>query len=335
MNFDQKILIVRFSSIGDIVQSTSPLRTIRDNYPDAQITFLTLDDYAPILEYHSDIDFLLSISRKKTLKETWDLCEYIRDKEYKIIFDLHNSLRSNILLSMSKSENYKLKKPRLNRSLLFYFHYNRFESSFSSLKMFHKYLGLIWKEGDSIPPARLFVSLHEKNVAKSFLMSKGVLNKFIAIVPGAAWKQKQWSVEKYIKTMNRLQIPSVILGSKKDIICEKIAKGVEKSINLSGQTDLRLALSLLSNSEYVIGSDTGLLHAAEALGKRVLMILGPTSKQTGAGVNLNNSIEIQKDIWCRPCSQNGSFPCYRKKQLCMDLIQPADVLDSLSKARML
>ena len=57
MNFDQKILIVRFSSIGDIVQSTSPLKTIRNLFPDSQITFLTLNEYAPLLEMHPDIDF--------------------------------------------------------------------------------------------------------------------------------------------------------------------------------------------------------------------------------------------------------------------------------------
>ena len=121
MKFDQKVLVVRFSSIGDIVQSTSPLKTIRNAYPDAQITFLTLDDYAPILELHPDIDFLLSINRKKTLKEIWDLCEYIEEKEYNFIFDLHNSIRSNVLLSRSKGINHKLKKPRINRLLSFFF----------------------------------------------------------------------------------------------------------------------------------------------------------------------------------------------------------------------
>ena len=66
MNYDQKILIIRFSSIGDIVLSTSALRTIKLSYPDAQITFLTLDEYTPLLEYHPDIDLLLSISRRST-----------------------------------------------------------------------------------------------------------------------------------------------------------------------------------------------------------------------------------------------------------------------------
>ena len=68
MEFDQKILVIRFSSIGDIVLATSALRTIRSSYPKAQITFLTLDEYAPLLEYHPDIDFLLSINRRSNIK---------------------------------------------------------------------------------------------------------------------------------------------------------------------------------------------------------------------------------------------------------------------------
>ena len=89
----KKILIVRFSSIGDIVQSTSPLRTIRNAFPDSQITFLTLCDCAPILELHPDINCLLTINRKQTLKEIWDMRSYLRDQNYQLIFDLHNSIQ--------------------------------------------------------------------------------------------------------------------------------------------------------------------------------------------------------------------------------------------------
>ena len=67
MGYDQKILIIRFSSIGDIVLTTSPLNSLRNAFPNAQITYLTLDQFSPLLEYHPDIDYLISINvgRKK------------------------------------------------------------------------------------------------------------------------------------------------------------------------------------------------------------------------------------------------------------------------------
>ena len=97
MKFDQKILIVRFSSIGDIVQSTSPLRTIRNAFPDSSITFLTLSTYAPLLEMHPDIDSLLSINRKQSFKKLLEIRKYLYDKRFQFVYDLHNSIRSNIL----------------------------------------------------------------------------------------------------------------------------------------------------------------------------------------------------------------------------------------------
>ena len=88
-------------------------------------------------------------------------------------------------------------------------------------------------------------------------------------------------------------------------------------------------MAILSLANYVIGSDTGLTHAAEALGKPVSMILGPTSRETGAGVNLKESINLEKDLWCRPCSQNGKALCYRTNQVCMDSISAKDVLQTI------
>ena len=120
--------------------------------------------------------------------------------------------------------------------------------------------------------------------------------------------------------MKKINLPAVLIGSKKDIICNEIEFGYKKAVNLAGQTDIRLAVSIISNANKVIGSDTGLIHAAEALGKNVVMIMGPTSKETGGGTIRKKSIVIEKDIFCRPCSQNGKFPCYRSNQECMESI---------------
>ena len=123
-----------------------------------------------------------------------------------------------------------------------------------------------------------------------------------------------------------------MLGSEKDEINDSIAKINNNVINLSGKTNLRQAMSILSLSKVVFGSDTGLLHIAEALGITVNMILGPTSKETGGGVNLKSSKNIEVDIWCRPCSQNGQKYCYRSKQYCMEGISPNRVASIVMKS---
>ena len=330
MNFDQKILIVRFSSIGDIVQSTSPLKTIRKVFPDSQITYITLNEYAPLLEMHPDIDVLIPIKRHQNFNKLLEIRNFLKSKKFNFIYDLHNSIRSNIITYKIPGKIYRIKKPRLARFFLFFFHVNRFEKTFSSIRVFHDNIGDIWDENDKIPPTHINISAFEKEKASKFISSKGINSEFVAIIPGAAWNQKQWYSKNYITILKKINIPAVLIGSSKDIICNEIASGYKKAVNLAGKTDIRMAVSIISNANEVVGSDTGLVHAAEALGKNVIMIMGPTSKETGGGTIRKKSTVIEKDIFCRPCSQNGKFPCYRSNQECMDSILPEDVLSAIT-----
>ena len=328
----RKILVIRFSSIGDIVQATSPLRAIRKKYPNYEITFLTLDTFSSILEFHPDIDRLVSLPRSMGIFRLLEFGTYLDRKNFDIIFDLHNSLRSNLLLLRTKSSLQRLKKPRLKRFFLFYFHYNTFQHSFNVRKMYLDHLGFNDRIGDiTIPKTKLVLSNHEIGYAKKKLLSLGIIDDYFVIIPGAAWSQKQWSKNKYGKLIRKLKIPCVLVGSEKDKICFEIARFSKNTFNMAGKTSLREAMAIIYNANYVIGSDTGLMHAAEALGKPVTMIMGPTSTETGGGSYLDLSTSVAKDIWCRPCSQNGSTPCYRDKQYCMETIDVDDVLQALVK----
>tara|TARA_A100001037_G_scaffold284673_1_gene291280 strand:+ start:3034 stop:4029 length:996 start_codon:yes stop_codon:yes gene_type:complete len=329
MSFDQKILIIRFSSIGDIILATSPLKTIRLNYPKARITFLTLNQFVPLLEFHHDIDEVIGIQRNKSIQDLWNFSTFIKDKQYDITYDLHNSLRSKLLTMQISNPIYQLQKPRWNRFMLFQFHKNQFSENFSTRKMYHQHLGNIWKNGDEVPGTSLFVSKAEKSFAIKLLKSNSIEGPYLSIVPGSAWRQKQWSIKKYISLIKKIEKDVVIIGSSKDKICFQIAEKLPDALNLAGKTTLRQSLAILSQSDYVVGSDTGLLHAAEALDVAVTMILGPTSRQTGAGAYLDSSTIIEDDVWCRPCSQNGSIPCYRKTQVCMDSISVKDIFNSI------
>ena len=97
MKYDQKILIIRFSSIGDIVLSTSPLNTIRKKYPNSEITYLTLTEYSSLLEMHPYIDILMTINRSTKLSQLFNYNKFLKSKNYTIIFDLHNNIRSRLI----------------------------------------------------------------------------------------------------------------------------------------------------------------------------------------------------------------------------------------------
>ena len=216
--------------------------------------------------------------------------------------------------------------------MLFYTHQNYFERSFSHIKMYHTLLD----QDKTFPPTNLFIDRNEDEMTKVFLKENDIGKNYIAIVPGAAWSQKQWSIENYNKLMRKLidsfKSKIVILGSTNDIICDQIIKN-DNIINLKDKTSLRMAMGIVKHAQHTLGSDTGLLHISEAMGTPVTMILGPTSRETGARVTLHDSKVIEnKDLWCRPCSQNGSRPCYRKEQYCMSEIDSEKVFKNVSQA---
>ena len=127
----------------------------------------------------------------------------------------------------------------------------------------------------------MYVSEKEKSDGIQLLNKNGLnIKKYFTMIPGSAWRQKQWSAEKYIELANiceeRYKMAPVILGSEEDIICKEIFKGLSKNaIDLSGKSNLRQSMSIISNSSLSIGSDTGFIYASEALDIPTILILGP------------------------------------------------------------
>lgn len=335
----RKILIIRFSSIGDIVLATSPLNTIRNKYPSAKIDFLTLDLFKPLLNNHIGIDNVISFGRNSKLKALIKLRKSISNNGYDMIFDLHRSLRTKLLLLGFYRNTYRVSKPRFLRFLLFKFNLNYFHSDFSTIDMYHKSFTNLLDKDYSYPKTSLFINEGRLDSIYTNFESISKSKQYISLVPGAAWKQKQWSPEKYSILIDSIykntSFEVIMIGSRSDIICDEIIKLNDKVIPLNGKTTIEESLTILKISSHAIGSDTGMLHAAEALGVTITMIMGPTSTETGGGANLKSSNNIFKDIWCRPCSQNGSKACYRDKQYCMETISAEDVImplmESLSK----
>ena len=331
MKFNLKFLVIRFSSIGDIVLTTSLLKSIKTTYKNVEIHYLTLDKFSSILEIHPNIDRIIVLNSDSGSTELMQLNRYIKLSEYDKVFDLHGSIRSRIVtLGLSKITT-RVKKPRISRFFLYQFHINMFPKKYSAQVMYHQCIQ--GYDMASIPDTLLVVSKVEKRFAKSILKEIGIDSNFIVLVPGAAWPQKQWQVEKYnnvINEINRLTNKKIImLGTKNDEICKDISLINDSVVDYSGKTGLRQAMAVISLSDSVFGSDTGLLHIAEALGKHVSMILGPTSTETGGGVSLKDSTNIETDIWCRPCSQNGKKKCYRTRQYCIELISTDMVTNSV------
>ena len=328
----KSILVMRFSSIGDIIQTTSTLSTFKKYLPDSTIDYLTLDHFKPILKNHKSLNKVHSIPKDAKYSNIIELILKLKSNKYDHIVDLHNSPRSKVFcLFLKKSKIKKIKKPRLKRFFLFLFHFNSFKKNFNVRSMYNQAIQDLIPADHKIENTKLYISSGEKKEINEKLN----IEKYFVLAPEAAWTQKQFPAHRYVRILNdiykKFNLTPVLIGSSNENICKEIAKGYNNEIiNISGKTSLRESLSVISNALFVVGGDTGMIHAAEALSKHVVAVFGPTNKQTGGGLFSKHSKEIHSpDIWCKPCSINGSFPCYRKRQYCMTEIDDEEILKAI------
>lgn len=331
-------MVLRFSSIGDIVQTTSVVGTLKNYFPKSQIDFMTLSKFAPLLEGQPHVSKVHALDINAGYKKLRLTGLELEMMGYDLVIDLHNTTRSQVIRKrLFNTPKVYIKKPRWRRFKLFVFHKNDFVDEFTVRNWLHEPIANLLPDDFTIAKTQLFVSNVEKDSAQIFLRKFNLNGKYFVITPGAAWAQKRWMAKRYARVIDdcslKYNMVPVLIGGDGDAICDLIKNFADSTvIDVHGKTNLRESLAILSQAEFILGSDTGFLHAGEALGIPAITILGPTSRETGAGVYLQNSQVVQiKDLWCRPCSQNGSFPCYRKEQYCMTKIEPSLVSSAVSK----
>ncbi len=326
-----RVLVVRFSSLGDIVLTEPVVAALIEKYPEYSIDYLVLERFAPLVaHFEHRPDEILAFPPAITTRELPAYSRRLASKGYDLVIDLHDSLRSKLLRRAFKGSSLRrYQKPRLNRWLLFYLHLNRFSKDFSVVREYLRYAGL---EASAPTAPRMQCAADPiAAVQEAFNLA----DEYLVCIPGAAWPQKSWLIERYIEvfksrpTGTRPQV--VLLGGEDDVICKAIADGLADggAVNLRGRTDLEQALAVLAGCRLAVGSDTGLMHAAEALGRPIILILGPTSTETGARCHHPASRRHEARLWCRPCSQNGKRPCYRREQFCLTSITARVVGDSI------
>ena len=323
----EKVLIVRFSSIGDIIFTTAVVEGLKSLYPYCEIDYLTLGNYSQILEGHPHINRIILLDRKASFGRLRELSRNLNKEDYSHVFDLHGSLRSGVIRRGMKSPSSVFRKPRMNRFLLFYLKWNRFPSDFEMTDEFFNFMELEEKY-----LTRLYISAQEKKQCYSLLARFGVTSQFLTLVPGAAWPNKIWTVDGYrqlVDLMSEHQV--VIVGGADNTICDEISSECENIVNLCGKTDLRTSMAILSLASLSVGSDTGLIHAAEALGTPVVMITGPTSRETGGNIRHPGSQQLYSNMWCRPCSKNGQRNCIRNEQYCLTDVTSEEVLKAVNR----
>lgn len=317
-----KILVIRFSSLGDVILTTAFLYALRKECNSCEIWYVTKSEFAGILKDQPYIDKLICLEIGENVIH---LSKRI-DTEFDCIFDLHNNLRSTLLRKIIKSKKikvvekhtlYRYKLLKKSKGLM------KFIKNRTTKDVVEDELNLLNIEDDNIKPI-----LYVKDENNTFR------KPVIAIAPGAKWKTKQWPSEYFIELINKLDVhynPTILLlGSKDEIkIAEKICSKSKNVLNFVGRLSISESASYMQSSDVVVSNDSAAMHMATALDVPVVAIFGPTVKGFGFFPR-GRSIVIEKNLACRPCSMHGSDSCKINTYECMRSITPREVFDAVN-----
>lgn len=325
-----KFLIIRFSSIGDIIQCMGIINGIKNQYPHAEIHWITRKDMSSFLSMDKRIDKIWTLDKGKGLKGLLEIANHLKQERFDYVYDAHSNIRSNILklklcsIFSCHPRCVVRSKERGKRFLLFRCGINLFDKPFRGVVSFRKPLkkwGITNFSGgysDWHFPQGLCAT------EEGYIQAQTV-----TLVPSANWGMKRWPVEHWRKLISLLpEHHFIILAGPADTFCEEIRNIAPHRVhNLAGKTNLLESCYLIKQSNLVISGDTGFMHAADLFHVKTLALIGPTA----FGFPTGNSVEtMEVNLPCRPCTKDGHGKCKQNVyQKCMIDITPEAVAEKV------
>ncbi len=311
MKHMKNILVIRLSSFGDIVLTFPFLKLLKDYFPDANIYFLTKNVYKNLVELSPHIDKIIAIDNDIKITR-----KFIKKIKFNYIFDLQKNFRSCYLTLFTRGKKYRYKKENFKKFLLIRFKINLFKEI---IPVYRKYLNTLVKIADNIDFSFPKIDL-KFNKKPRFEFN------YILLAPGSKHFTKIYPAEYFSEIISKNRENKYILigdNSERDRnICEMLSNNSENTINLCGKTNFRELANLIFNADYVICNDSGVLHLAELLGKKVYVFFGSTVKEFGFYPQLSSTVIFENNnVRCRPCSRFGKEKCPKKHFKCMREIQ--------------
>ena len=305
-----KILVVRFSSIGDIVLTTPVVRMLKRQLS-AEVHFLTKEPFVSLFKNNPNVDAVFQIN--DSIRE---VISDLKKENYNYVIDLHNNLRTQILKFRLGVDAKSFNKINWEKFLL-----TRFKKNIlPDVHIVDRYLDSVKFLGIENDKQGLDVFLSENEEVDLSLFS----NNYIAFVIGGQHATKILPTKKIISICKKLNKTILLIGGPDDKLRgEEIANSCSEVVNLCGQYSLLQSAFLIKKSDFVISHDTGMMHIAAAFKKKIFSVWGNTIPEFGMYPYMANEqskmIEI-KGLSCRPCSKIGFDKCPKGHFKCMQEI---------------
>ncbi len=323
-----KVLIIRFSSIGDVTQALSIPGLIKTYLPSAEIHFVTREDLSSLAENNPNIQHVWKLNRKTGFSGLLKLVSELRKEKFTHLYDAHNNLRSLLIRSLLFVPS-TLVRPmyRFKRFLLIRFQKNLFEKPFSGQRDLLKPLEKWNFKFFLPPPPQLFLDFESRDYANR-IFNDHHLNNAIVLAPSASYELKRWPLEYWHQLIkDSPQEKFIVLAGKTDTFTNELSK-YQNVLNLTGQSSLTQSAALIEKAAMLVSNDTGLLHFAEQLGKPAIAFMGPAPF---GFPSRPSTLILERQLACRPCSKHGQGPCINPVfQECLRDIKPNEVTTKMT-----
>lgn len=316
-----RFLILRFSSIGDIVLTTPVIRLLRKKFPDAVIDYAVKSQYEICVRHNPYLNTIHCLHPKQSL---FNFVSTLPKYDY--VIDLHNNLRTFQIKTLLNVKAYSFPKLNFKKWLYTQFKLNKLPD----IHIVDRYLMTLKPFGIENDNEGLDFFIPQETIEKILTQYSAIPR--IAIVLGATYFTKKYPLSHIQTIISQLPEPAVLLGGKSEIYEGEILEKQfgNKVLNLCGKLNLLESAAVLQHTDTVITNDTGLMHIAAALKKYVISLWGNTTPHFGMYPYQTEHVILENNtLSCRPCSKIGYHSCPRKHFKCMQDISPQKVLDKI------
>lgn len=323
-----KILIIRLSSIGDIVLTTPVIRTLKTQL-DAQVHFATKRKYEYLLSDNPYLD------KKHFLDDRLaDLISELRQENFDVLIDLHHNLRTALIKWRLNIPHHSFDKLNLRKWLLTTFKINKLPAR----HLVDRYMDTVLPLGVKMDELGLDYFIPDRDEVEPDWLPEPYRYFFVAVVIGGKFATKRLPESRIIELCDRINKPIILIGGKEDAATgEKVASFFKRSendpfseglealgkraivYNGCGKFNFNQSASLIRQARWVFTHDTGLMHVAAAFKKEIFSIWGNTVPEFGMyPYRTRFTIFEMKNLPCRPCSKIGKSHCPKGHFKCMN-----------------
>lgn len=345
-SFD-RILLVKPSSLGDIVHALPVLHGLRVRYPQAQIDWLIGAAFAPLLKGHPDLDELVPFDRRRysrigrsprAIRAFYDFVRHLRGRRYQLVIDLQGLFRTGFLSWASAAPTRIGFRHAREGATFFYNHFIEIDNP-DTHAVDRNYAVADMLGFHDVPiEFNLPIADDARNQADVLLCDAGIHNPtgLVLIAPGARWETKRWPAERFVRVIDELQggsggVQCVLVGANDEsVLCDRIADACRRRPGqLAGRTSLQQLSAMLRRADAVLCHDSAVSHLAGAH-RALVCLMGPTNPSRTGPYRRGDAV-LQVALECSPCYLRKLSQC-RHDHRCMRELQPHTVVAAVRQA---